>query len=188
MTKQNILEKVGELEQLAETSKLSVNDLKDLTEKLKGLTFKLNDLKFKLQDSGFIDVLGLKYPNIDFKMVLSLPKMLSLLKNGEWSASGLGFDEDSQPLLAQLIEQGLVQKIWIYYDDDGYQCELYGDPEDHCKDGVCFNPYSGHAVTKEQFDLIVQPRWQASAQVKAIAEEIYYGPRPVPQDPPAFEE
>ena len=170
MTKQSILEKVGELEHLTESNKLSASELSQVTEKLEGLTFKLQQLGLKLKTSAFLEVLALKYPQIDFKAIVKQPKLVELLKTHyDWNAGMLGFDDQSEPLLAQLIEQGLVTKSWIYYDNDGYEQVLESSPE------------TGD-------DLEVQPRWFASSEVRELAEEIYNGPRPVPQEPPAYQD
>ena len=189
MTKQSILEKVGELEQFMETAKLSASELSQVTEKLEGLTFKLQQLGLKLKTSAFLEVLALKYPQIDFKEIVKHQKLVELLKTHyDWNAGMLGFDDQSQPLLAQLIEQGLVTKSWIYFDQNGYEEVLDSPPEAYQEDGIWFSPETGDEISKEEFDLEVQPRWFASFKIRELAEEIYYGPRPVPQEPPAFEE
>lgn len=182
MTKQSILEKVGELEQLTEGNKLSASDLSEVTEKLEGLTFKLQQLGLKLKTSAFLKVLALKYPQIDFKEIVKHKKLVELLKTHyDWNAGMLGFDDQSQPLLAQLIEQGLVTKSWIYFDQNGYEEVLDSPPEAYQENGVWFSPETGD-------DLEVQPRWFASSEIRELAEEIYYGPRPVLREPLVFED
>ena len=165
-----------------ETAKLSALELSQVTEKLEGLTFKLQQLGLKLKTSTFLEVLALKYPQIDFKAIVKQPKLVELLKTHyDWNAGMLGFDDQSEPLLAQLIEQGLVTKSWIYYDNDGYEQVLESSPETYQENGVWFSPETGD-------DLEVQPRWFASSEVRELAEEIYCGPRPVPQEPPAYQD
>lgn len=189
MTKQSITEAVDKLEQLLESSKPTIEQTLYAVRKLESLTLKLNQLAVKLQDSAFSNVLGFKYSHVDFETVCSVPSLLILLKTKyHWCAGALGFDEDSQPMLKQLVEQGLVKKTWIYFDSNDYEEELSWPVESYQEDGQWYNPADGEFVTKEHFDRLVQPRWIASPEVQELAEEIYYGPRPVPQEPPAFEE
>lgn len=189
MTKQSILEKVGELEQLTESNKLSASELSQVTEKMEGLTFKLQQLGLKLKTSAFLEVLALKYPQIDFKEVVKHQKLVELLQTHyDWNAGMLGFDDQSQPLLAQLVEQGLITKSWIYFDQNGYEQALENPLESYQDDGVWFSPETGDDISKEEFDLEVQPRWFASSEIRELAQEIYNGPRPVPQEPPAYQD
>ena len=189
MTKQSITEKVGELEKLIESSKPTIEQMLYAAKKLESLTIKLNQMGLQLQDSVFKNALSRKYRHIDFEVVCSVPSLLILLKTKhDWSAGALGFDEDSQPILKQAVEHGLVKKSWIYFDSNDYEEDLSLPVESYQEDGQWYNPADGEFVTKEQFDRLVQPRWAASPEVQELAREIYDGPRPVLPEPPAYQD
>lgn len=189
MTKQSITEVVDKLEKLIESSKPTIEQILYATKNLESLTIKLNQMGLQLQDSVFKNALSWKYRHIDFEVVCSVPSLLILLKTKhDWSAGALGFDEDSQPVLKQLVEQGLVKKSWIYFDQNGYEQVLESSPESYQENDVWFSPETGDDISKEEFDLEVQPRWFAHSEIRELAEEIYDGPRPVLPEPPAYQD